>query len=133
MTTLDTMLAMATGAPLPPDAPGRSANLPPNSRYYGIPTATLRQEDGTPEGTTVVYLRRRFIPPPEQFSLLQEHTVSNGERPDIIAARYLDDPEQFWRICDANAVARPMDLTDTAGRVIRITLPAGIPAQPMEP
>jgi hypothetical protein len=132
MTTLDTMMAMATGGPLPPDAANQSANLPPNSRYFGIPTATLHQEDGTPDGTTVVYLRRRFIPPPEQFALLQEHTVASGERPDIIAARYLDDPEQFWRVCDANAVARPMDLTDTPGRIIRITLPAGIPAHTTE-
>jgi|SoiMethySBSTD1v2_1073268.scaffolds.fasta_scaffold3902260_1 hypothetical protein len=132
MTTLDAMLALATGAP-PPDAGPATASLPPNSRYFGTPTATLHREDGTPEGRTIVYLRRRFIPPPERFALLQEHVVADGERPDTLAARYLEDPEQFWRICDANLVVDPNDLTDTPGRVVRITLPAGIPAPAPEP
>jgi hypothetical protein len=61
---------------------------------------------------------------------LFEHTVTQGERLDNIAAQYLGDPEQFWRICDANAVLRPDELTDTTGRRIRITMPAGIPATP---
>jgi hypothetical protein len=75
----------------------------------------------------VTYLCRRFVPPPERFSLLQEHEVSEGERPDGIAARYLGDPEQFWRVCDANNVIQPNELTETTGRRIRITLPEGIP------
>ena len=78
-------------------------------------------------GETIVYLRRRFIPPPEGFALLQEHTVTQGERLDNIAARYLDDPEQFWRICDANVAMCPEELAETIGRRIRITLPEGIP------
>jgi hypothetical protein len=53
--------------------------------------------------------------------------VTNGERPDTLAALHMDDPEQFWQVCDANLVDRPNDLTDTPGRVVRITLPAGIP------
>ena len=43
--------------------------FPPNSRYHGIETATLPAGDGR----TIVYLRRRFVPPPERFALLQEH------------------------------------------------------------
>ena len=35
-----------------------------------------------------------------------------GDRLDNIAARYLGDPEQFWRICDANGAMRPDELTD---------------------
>jgi hypothetical protein len=97
--------------------------FPPTSRYHGIETA----ETEMPGGRTVTYLRRRFVPASERFSLLQEHTVTEGERPDAIAARYLDDPEQFWRICDANDVMHPNELTDTIGRRIRITLPEGIP------
>ncbi|MBM4289444.1 MAG: LysM domain-containing protein [Deltaproteobacteria bacterium] len=100
------------------------ANLfPPTSRYHGIGTAVLT----IPEGRPVVYLRRRFIPPPENFALLQEHTVSQGERVDNLAARYLGDPELYWRLCDANAVLHPEDLTAEPGSRIRITLPAGIP------
>lgn len=100
------------------------ANLfPPNSRYHGIDTAVLT----TSEGRQVRYLRRRFIAPPENFALLQEHTVMEGDRVDNLAARYLGDPELFWRLCDANLVRRPADLTATPGKKIRITLPAGIP------
>jgi hypothetical protein len=100
--------------------------FPPTSRYYGIDTATLE----TADGKIIIYLKRRFVPPPEQFALLQEHVVTQGERLDNITARYLGDPEQFWRICDANAAMRPDELTETVGRRLRITLPEGIPGMP---
>ena len=100
--------------------------FPPTSRYHGIETATL--EDAA--GLTVIYLRRRFVPPPERFALLQEHVVKQNERLDNITAHYLDDPEQFWRICDANRAMRPDELTETVGRRLRITLPEGIPGTP---
>jgi hypothetical protein len=93
------------------------------SRYYGL--ETVKQETG--DGKIVVYLRRRFIPQPERFTLLQEHLVSEGERLDNITANYLSDPEQFWRLCDANRAMRPDELTETVGRRLRITLPEGIP------
>ena len=98
-------------------------NFPPNSRYYGFQT----KEFVDAAGRTLVYLERRFVPPPESFALLQEHTVTQGERLDRITAFYLGDPEQFWRICDANTPMRPDDLTETLGRRLRITLPQGIP------
>jgi hypothetical protein len=97
-----------------------------NSRYYGAPTATLETRDGQ----QVVYLLRRFVPPPENFALLVEHAVTEGERVDNIAAQYLGDPEQFWRLCDANGAIRPEELVETVGRRIRITLPEGIPGTP---
>ena len=101
-------------------------NFPPTSRYYGIDTATLTAADGR----EIVYLRRRFLPPPDQFSLLLLHVVSEGERLDNIAGRYMDDPTAFWRIADANAAMRPDKLTETTGRTLRITLPQGIPGTP---
>ena len=100
--------------------------FPINSRYYGIDAVTLETQDGK----QIVYLRRRFVPAPERFDLLVEHLVSEGERLDNIAALYLGDPEQFWRLCDANGVIRPEELTATVGRRIRITLPEGIPGTP---
>ena len=105
--------------------PGRLPMLlfPPNSRYHGLETATLV----TAAGQTVIYLRRRFVPATERFALLQEHVVSASERLDHIAARYLNDPEQFWRICDANGALRPEALTEEIGRRLRITLPEGMP------
>ena len=93
------------------------------SRYYTIETAKWV----TPDGKTIVYLRRRFVPPPENFALLQEHGVTEGERLDNITARYLGDPEQFWQICDANNAMQPEELILIAGRRLRITLPEGIP------
>ena len=96
------------------------------SRYYGIETA----EFVNPAGQAVKYVRRRLLPAAEQFSLLQEHVVTGGERLDNIAARYLGDPEQFWRICDANNTINPEELTREIGTRIRITLPEGVPGAP---
>lgn len=95
----------------------------PNSRYYLTPTARLVREDGT----EVAYLRRRFLPAPERFALLEEHLVSDSDRLDLIAHQHLGDPEQFWRICDANSAMCPEELIEETGRRLRITLPEGIP------
>jgi hypothetical protein len=100
-----------------------TVHFAPNSRYYGIETSKLETRDGR----TVVFVRRRFIPPPERYAGVVEHTVTEGERIDLIAARYLRDPERFWLICDANAATDPAELVATPGRRIRITLPAGVP------
>jgi hypothetical protein len=100
----------------------RTDLFPITSRYYGLDTATQESSDGR----TMVYLRRRFVPPAHRFELIQEHTVIEGERLDQIAAQHLGDPEQFWRVCDANNAIRPTELTEEAGRSVRITLPEGI-------
>jgi len=105
---------------------GKPTAFPPTSRYYGIETATTQLADGRP----VLYLLRRFVPSPDNFALLQYHTVVQGERLDNITAKYLNDPEQFWRLCDANRARRPDELTAVVGRKIRITLPEGIPPMP---
>lgn len=104
-------------------ADGLSTNLfPPNSRYHGTETAQTKGLDGR----VITYLRRRFVPPPEAFSVLQEHTVVQGERLDTIAASYLGDPEQFWRLCDASGAMRPEELTDAPGTKVTIALPFGV-------
>ncbi len=100
--------------------------FPITSRYYQIQTAQLETQDGR----TIAYLKRRFVPPAERFALLQEHTVTEGERLDLIAAQYLGDPERFWQIADANNAIRPAELTEETGRRLRITLPEGIPGTP---
>jgi hypothetical protein len=98
--------------------------VPETSRYSGVGTATLE----TPDGETIIFLRRRFVPQPEQLSLLQEYVVTQGDRLDNVAAQQLGDPEQFWRLCDANRALRPEELTEEIGRRLRITLPAGLSA-----
>lgn len=84
----------------------------------------------TATGETVMHFRRRFIAPVERFQTIEEHTVVEGERPDILAARFLGDPEQSWRLADANGVLRPEELTETPGRTVRITLPEGMLGAP---
>ena len=93
-----------------------------NSRYYSL--AVLKYQ--TSDGRQIAYVSRRFLPQGSEFDLLLQHTVARGERLDNITAQYLDDPQQFWRICDANEVISPFELEEI-GRGIRITLPQGIP------
>lgn len=100
-------------------------NFPPTSRYYGIDTLTISQN-----GRQITYLKRRFLPSPDLFITLQLHAVTEGERLDNITATFMDDPTQFWRIADANAAMNPPDLTTPAGRVLKITLPLGVPGIP---
>jgi hypothetical protein len=99
-----------------------------NSRYQTTPAATLTDASGA----QIPYLQRRFVPQPSSLSALRLHTVVSSEsgRPDNIAAGELGDPELFWRLCDANGVLDPAELTATVGRQLRITLPAGIPRMP---
>lgn len=98
--------------------------FPPTSRYCGIGTAEYQPPSGPP----IRYLLRRFVPPPELFAQVQEHFVKDRDRLDNIASLYLSDPEQFWRIADANRAMRPEELTERPGTRLRITLPQGIPA-----
>ena len=103
-------------------AGGATSAFAANSRYHAIATAKLTSADGK----SIVYLRRRFVPAPEQFSVVQEHFVVQGDRLDNLAAKYLGDTEQFWRLCDANGAMRPDDLVEIIGAVIKITLPQGV-------
>lgn len=100
--------------------------FPPTSRYYGVAAAQLTM----PDGSVVAYVRRRFLPDPDSLSLVEEHVVAAGDRIDNLAAAYLGDPQQYWRICDANRAVRPADLTATPGRRLRITLPEGMTGVP---
>mgnify|MGYP001319064167 CR=1 FL=1 len=95
----------------------------PSSRYYGLPTAQMT----LPDGRTVTFVTRRFLPPTENFSVLQTVTVVAGERLDHLAARHLGDAEQWWRICDANGAMLPEALVANPGAQLDITLPEGVP------
>lgn len=95
------------------------------SRYAGIEIATA-----TVAGREVRYLRRRLPPDPNTLTTLGYHDVVAGDRLDNVTARYLADPEQFWRVADANAAIRPEELTANPGRRLRITLPQGVGGVP---
>jgi hypothetical protein len=97
--------------------------FPANSRYQNTDTRQAVLADGT----VVIYLARRFLPPLRGLAVMQYYTVAQGDRLDNIAARFIGDPQQFWRLCDANTALRPEDLTATPGRRLAIALPDGIP------
>lgn len=87
------------------------------SRYYRVEKVTME----TADGREIIYLRRRFLPPAAKSITSTEHTVNQGERLDNVTARYLGDPEQFWRLCDANNAMHPEELTAEIGR--RLIIP----------
>ncbi len=102
-----------------------AVNFPADSRYYRSGTLTYT----APDGQSITYLARRFVPQPgaPNFATVASHTVRQGDRLDLIAARYLGDPLIFWLICDANGAIRPDELVETPGTVLSITMPQGVP------
>jgi hypothetical protein len=98
-------------------------NFPTDSRYYG---SRILQHTAA-DGQSIPYLVRRFVPQPgaPKFVTMARHSVRQGDRLDLIAAKYLGDPLVFWIICDANGAIRPHDLVAQPGRVLAITTPQG--------
>lgn len=93
--------------------------IDPTSRYATVGSAIYSDA----QGQYISYLRRRFLPQGATLPLLMEVVVQDRDRLDLIAARTLGVPEQFWRICDANNAMNPFDLTDEAGRILRVAQP----------
>lgn len=89
------------------------------SRYYNLETAKLTM----PDGRIVAYVKRRFLPQGKNMLLLEEVSVTEGDRLDQITARTLGDPLQFWQVCDANNAMNPVALTAEIGQKIRVPMP----------
>jgi hypothetical protein len=122
MTTYPLLAMMQLGI-VPP------VTFPTDSRYYGYGVLNYI----APNGQVSAYLQRRIIPQPgaPNYATVNQYTVLQGDRLDLIAAKYLGDPLMSWLICDANGAMRPWDLTSTPGRVLAITTPQGIPGGPI--
>ncbi len=90
----------------------------PTSRYANIGDATY----AAPDGQTIVYKKRRFVPSAESLPLLTLTTVGQSDRIDLIAYRTLGRPELSWRIADANNALDPFTLV-VPGRVLRVPRP----------
>ena len=69
----------------------------PKSRYAG--KALYRVTDH--RGRTVMVVP---VPDAPGQTLLGYHILRQGQRLDHLAAKYLDDPAGFWRICEMNDV-----------------------------
>ncbi len=93
-----------------------------NSRYAPVPDATIERQLPDGSSRTVRYKRRRFLPSPASMTPLTRHVMTDADRLDLVAARYVGDPTAFWRLCDANDVLRPEEL-ESVGRSIVIAMP----------
>jgi hypothetical protein len=85
----------------------------PKSRYRSATLVTAADR----RGRSVVALTP-VIPPAER--LLGEHLRREGQRPDHLAARYLDDPEGYWRIAELNDAMSP----DVLAQAVSVKIPA---------
>src|SRR2546426_11773774 len=72
----------------------------PGSRYEKIGTYQVTKLDGT-----VVTVAKLALP--VAGPLLGFHPRKEGQRLDLIAAKYLADATTFWRLCDANKSVVP--------------------------
>jgi hypothetical protein len=75
------------------------------------------------DGRAIAYLSRRFCPQGSSLPVLVDVVTAPGDRLDQIATRTLGDPEQAWRICDANDAMNPVDLVVVPGRTLRVPVP----------
>jgi hypothetical protein len=69
--------------------------FPSSSRYAKAATYQARLPRGA-VATPLVILTPRFPAP------IGYHPRAVGDRLDLIAVKYLNDPTGFWRLCDAN-------------------------------
>ena len=83
------------------------------SRYENVETNMIKDV----MGRVIRYKKVRFIP---QTEPQQNHIVVQGDRLDNLAYKFFDDPERFWKICDANLALWPDDLLKETGRNILI-------------
>jgi hypothetical protein len=90
----------------------------PSSRYANVETATHVEADGR----EIPYKRRRLLPQASSLPKLGESAVEPADRLDLIAARTLGDPEQFWRVRDANDAVDPRELVER-GRRLKVPVP----------
>jgi hypothetical protein len=83
------------------------------SRYEKVETDSITDA----AGRVIKFKKVRFISDtPAQAAVV----VNQGERLDHIAQRVYQDPDIFWRICDANFALWPPDLVAEPGRVIKV-------------
>lgn len=93
--------------------------IDPGSRYAQLETAQMT----LPDGRTVAYKRRRFLPQGHTLPVLTNVTVIDGDRLDLIADRTLGNALLFWQICDANNAMNPIELTAEPNQTLRVPIP----------
>ncbi len=98
----------------------RSMN--PAQAAAGVPTR-IRTMTG-PDGDVIRYHARRILPLPDALATHGVYVVQPGDRIDLVAARLIGDPLQYWRLADVNDVPDPLALS-APGRRLNIPAPLG--------
>jgi hypothetical protein len=75
-----------------------------DSRYVKLATYVVK----LPSGQVVTAVR--LWQSPAALALAGFHVRAAGDRLDLLAARYLQDPTLFWKLCDANGTPVPASL-----------------------
>lgn len=84
-----------------------------NSRYYGLPTF-----NALPAGMpSITLVKLRIIPPTVGVT---SWSVTQADRPDLVAYHFYKDATRFWRIADANEVVDPAESYSTIGASIQV-------------
>ncbi len=90
------------------------------SRYEKVKNYKFKRIDGS----EIVIRQKRKIPEPAAKLI---HTVQEGERTDILAHRYYNDPLKFWKLADGNSEMNAENLLDDPGE--KIIIPPNDPEQ----
>lgn len=96
-----------------------TGGFPPNSRYYLVPERWRIAADGTEER----FLARRIIPEQARYQVLDRYRPQIGERIEQVASAVFGDPEQYWKLCDANGSEEPAGATSPEGRLLIVPMP----------
>jgi hypothetical protein len=81
-----------------------------NSRYVNLPDGVYTHA----AGRQISYKLLRLTP---DAPALRLHSAVQEDRLDLLAFTYYRDPEQFWRICDANLALRPDDVLEVGVQI----------------
>lgn len=85
-----------------------------SSRYSATGTTVFIHADGS----AVPCLKRRFLPQLPDSGSATKVQVGPADRLDLIAARLIGDPLQFWQIADANAALDPFELAHPGKQLV---------------
>lgn len=85
------------------------------SRYHLLPQRVFT----APDGTRHLYIARRLLPDLDDVAVVHVEARAE-ERLDVLAARVLRDPLQYWRICDVNREPDPVQLIDETHRRVAV-------------
>lgn len=81
------------------------ASYDERSRYRDVPVYPVPDRRGRPVNVVAV-------PAAPQQPIAGLHLLRQGQRPDHLAAQYLDDPAGFWRLAEANDAMQAEWLTE---------------------